>query len=61
MRVTLTRQGTVVDQGGQADEEGGAGLRERGLAGHQTFLMATVAFKSGTALQGGSITPTEHL
>lgn len=61
LRVTLAWQGTIVDQGGQADEEGGAGLRERHLAGHQAFLVATVALKGGTALQGGSVTSTKHL
>lgn len=61
MRVTLTGQGAIVDQGGHADEEGGTGLRWRALAGHQTLLVAAVAFKGGTALQGSCITPTKHL
>lgn len=57
---TLT-QGSIVEQRGQADEEGGAGLRRKGLAGHQTLLVAAVAFKGGPALQRGCVTPTKHL
>ena len=57
---TLT-QGSVVEQRGQADEEGGTGLGGKGLAGHQTLLMAAIAFKGGPALQRGRVTPTKHL
>lgn len=59
--VTLTGQGSVVEQRGQADEEGGTGLRRKGLAGHQTLLVAAVAFKGGPALERGCVTPAKHL
>lgn len=59
--VALAGQGAVIEQRRQAEEERGAGLRGRRLAGHQTLLVAAVAFESGPALQGSSVAPAEHL